>query len=180
MRDSREFLCHHGTGVEENPPIIIRVMPRYQPESALTRWYKERFGDGSSRGAPDRDRGAGSQAVGGAVAVSGDRSDPGRGGPEDAVDLRKTFRARSWQESIELVWNAHCKPPGFDQKPTVRWGVHRRASQIALERKLHWVTGQRASTDSLSWPGQGRSYEASCARRLRKLPAEWIARDRGA
>ncbi|MCH7610556.1 MAG: IS110 family transposase [Chloroflexi bacterium] len=43
---------------------------RYQPESELTRWYEERFGRGSSRGAPGWDRGLGQAAAGGAVALS--------------------------------------------------------------------------------------------------------------
>jgi len=63
------------------------------------------------------------------------------------------------------VGDARCKPPGFEEEPTVRWGVHSRASQIALERTQHLVTGQQAGADR-------RSYEAQCARRPRKLPAE--------
>ena len=59
---------------------------RYQPGSALGRWFQERFGGGGKRQLAPRHRGAGAAAVGGFVALRGRRRAP-RGGRAEVGEI---------------------------------------------------------------------------------------------
>ena len=57
---------------------------RWQPNSALSRWYQRRFGEGNCAGAEGGDRGVGAEVVDRAVAIPGAGRGP-RGGGVHAV-----------------------------------------------------------------------------------------------
>ena len=121
---------------------------RYQPDSALATWFRERVGNAAGAHAPDRDRGDGEKAADRTVALRGDRGGAGRRGNQGGnqrLGVRLT-RCRGRIAAGADTGSATVFFFGSHELPRFRWVASRRGRASC---KRHYGAGRPGGPDRM-------------------------------